>query len=165
MEKQHNYQKKGYYKTIQSSSWKTMKIKSLLKSDIINIISRLRILKVRWINPDNHNHIHRLRFKWTLQVKCEPAVRSKHISKQKYSKKKNQLLYSSIHLCTRLAYLYHVTIECSVSRYYDMIWNHTAVATSLFTVFPCKDFFHSHHYFSKYIADEKRICRAKFSSL
>ena len=130
-----------------------MKIKSLLKSDIINIISRLRILKVRWINPDNH--IHRLRLKWTLQVKCELAVRSKHISKQKYSKKKNQLLYSSIHLCTRLAYLYHVTIECSVSRYYDMIWNHTAVATSLFTAFPCKNFFHGHHCFSKYIADEK----------
>ena len=153
MEKQHKYQKKGYYKTIQSSSWKTMKIKSLLKSDIINILSRLRILKVRWINPDNH--IHRLRFKWTLQVKCELAVRSKHISKQKYSKKKNQLLYSSIHLCTRLAYLYHVTIECSVSRYYDMIWNHTAVATSFFTTFPCEDFSHSHHCFSKYIADEE----------
>ncbi len=148
---------------IQSSSWKTMKIKSLLKSDIIIVISRLRILKVRWINPDND--IHRLRFKWTLQDKWELDVRSKHISKQKYSKRKLVFLYSSIHLCTRLAYLYHVTIECSVSRYYDMIWNHTAVATSLFTAFLCKDFFHCHHCSSKYIADEKRICRAKFSSL
>ena len=161
MEKQHKNQKQGYYEIIQSSSWKTMKIKSLLKSDII--ISRLRILKVRWNNPDNHNHIHRLRFKWTLQVKCEPAVRSKHISKQKYSKRKLVFLYSSIHLCTRLAYLYHVTIECSVSRYYDMIWNHTAVSTSLSTDFPYKNYFYGHHCF--YIADEKRICRVKFPSL
>ena len=84
------------------------------------------------------------------------GIGSKHISKQKNSKRKLVFLYSSIYLCTRLAYLYHVTIECSVSRYYDMIWNHT-VATSLFTAFPCKDFFHSHHCFSKYIADEKRI--------
>ncbi len=71
---------------IQSSSWKTMKIKSLLKSDIIIVISRLRILKVRWINPDNH--IHRLRLKWTLQDKCELDIRSKHVSKQKYSTRK-----------------------------------------------------------------------------
>ncbi len=147
---------------IQSSSWKTMKIKSLLKSDIIIVISRLRILKVRWINPDNY--IHRLRFKWTLQDKWELDVKSKHISKQNILQE-NQLLYSSIHLCTSLAYLYHVPIECSASRYYDMIWNHTAVATSLFTVFPYEDFFHGHHCFSKYITDEKRICRAKFSSL
>ena len=85
------------------------------------------------------------------------GIWSKHISKQKKSKRKPVFLYSSIHLCTRLAYLYHVTIECSVSRYYDMIWNHTAVATSLFIAFPCEDLFHSHHCFSKYIADEKRI--------
>jgi hypothetical protein len=141
-----------------------MEVKSLLKSDIIIVISRLCILKVRWINPNNH--IHRLKLKLTLQDKSELVIRSKHISKQKsYSKKKKPVLYSSIHLCTRLAYLYHVTIECSVSRYYDMIWNHTAVATSLFTVFPCENLFHGHHCFSKYIADQRRICRAKFSSL
>ncbi len=139
---------------IQNASWKTMKIKHLLKSYIIIVISRPLILKVRWINPDNH--IHRLRIKWTLQDKNELEIRSKHISKQKsYSKKEKPVLYSSIHLCTRLAYLYHVTIECSVSRYYDMIWNHTAVATSFFTTFPCEDFSHSHHCFSKYIADEE----------
>ncbi len=148
---------------IQSSSWKTMKIKSLLKSDIIIVISRLRILKVRWINPDNH--MHRLRLKWTLQEKCEPEFKVNIYQNKNHTLKENQFLYSSIHLCTRLAYLYHMTIECSVSRYYDMIWNHTAVATSIFTAFPCKDFFHSHHCFSKYIADEKRICRVKFSSL
>ncbi len=147
-----------------------MKIKSLLKSEIIIVISRPLILKVRWISPDNHNHIHRLRLKWTLQDKCELDVKSKHISKQNILKEIQKLvflkfLYSSIYLCTRLAYLYHATIECSVSRYYDMIWNHTAVATSLFTVFPYENFFHGHHCFSKYIADEKRTCRAKFSSL
>ena len=79
--------------------------------------------------------------------------------------KKKPVLYSSVYLCTRLAYLYHATIECSVSRCYDMIWNHTAVSTSLFTDFPLKNFFNGHHCFSKYIADEKRICRVKFSSL
>ena len=110
---------------------------------------------MRKINPDNH--IHRLRFKWTLQDKCELELEVNIYQKKRILKRKLVFLYSSIHLCTRLAYLYHVTIECSVSRYYDMIWNHTAVATSLFTVFPCKDFFHSHHCFSKYIADEKRI--------
>jgi len=98
VEKQHNYQKKGYYKTIQSSSWKTMKIKSLLKSEIIIVISRPLILKVRWINPDNH--IHRLRLKWTLQDKCELEIRSKHISKQKsYSKRKTSsvLFYTLVY--------------------------------------------------------------------
>ncbi len=56
-----------------------------------------------------------------------------------YILKEKPVLYSSIHLCTRLAYLYRATIECSVSRYYDMIWNHTAVSTSFFTDFPCKN--------------------------
>ncbi len=79
--------------------------------------------------------------------------------------KEKPVLYSSVYLCTRLAYLYHATIECSVSRYYDMIWNHTAVSTSLLTNFPPKNFFNGHHCFSKYIADEKRTCRVKFSSL
>ncbi len=88
-----------------------------------------------------------------------------NIYQNKNNLQENQFLYSSIHLCTRLAYLYHATIECSVSRYYDMIWNHTAVAMSLFTYFPYKNFFHGHHCFSKYIADEKRTCRVKFSSL
>ena len=114
-----NIRKKAITKRSKAPPKRQWKLKSLLKSDIINNLSRLCILKVRWINPDNH--IHGLRFKWTLQVKCELAVRSKHISKQKYSKKKNQLLYSSIYLCTSLAYLYHVTIGYSVSRYYDMI--------------------------------------------
>ena len=63
--------------------------------------------------------------------------------------KEKPVLYSSVYLCTRLAYLYHVTIECSVSRCYDMIWNHTAVSTSLFTYFPPKNFFRDHHWFSK----------------
>ncbi len=44
-----------------------------------------------------------------------------------------------------------------------MIWKNTAVSTSLFTDFPHKNFFNGHHCFSKYIADEKRICRVKFS--
>ncbi len=79
--------------------------------------------------------------------------------------KEKPVLYSSVYLCTRFAYLYHATIECSVSRYYDMICNHTAVSTSLFTDFPHKNLFNGHHSFSKYIADEKRICRVKFSSL
>ena len=114
-----NIRKKAITKRSKAPPERQWKLKSLLKSDSINTISKLRILTVRWINPDNH--IHGLRFKWTLQVKCELAVRSKHIPKQKYSKRKNQLLYSCIHLCTRLSYLYHVTIGCSVSRYYDMI--------------------------------------------
>ncbi len=79
--------------------------------------------------------------------------------------KEKPFLYSSVYLCTRFAYLYHATIECSVSRYYDMIWNHTAVSTSLFTDFPHKNFFNGYHSFSKYIANEKHICRVKFSSL
>ncbi len=78
-----------------------------------------------------------------------------------YILKEKPVLYSSVYLCTRFAYLYHATIECSVSRYYDMIWNHTGVSTSLFTYFPYKNFFNGHHSFSKYIADEKRILPRK----
>ena len=142
-----------------------MKIKHLLKSDIIIVISRPLILKVRWINPDNHNQIYRLRSKWTLQEKCEPELKVNIYQNKNHILKENQFLYSSIHLCSSLAYLYQVTIECSVSCYYDMIWIHTAVATSLFTDFPYENFFHGHPCFSKYIADEKRTCRVKFSSL
>ncbi len=83
---------------IQSASWKTMKIKHLLKSYIIIVISRPLILKVRWINPDNH--IHRLRLKWTLQDKDELEIESKHISKQKsYSKRKTSsvLFYTLVY--------------------------------------------------------------------
>ncbi len=99
----------------------------------------------------------KIKVNWRLKVNI--YQNKNHIIKEK------PVLYSSVYLCTRLAYLYHATIECSVSRYYDMIWNHTAVSMSLSTVFPYKNFFHGHHCFSKYIADEKRTCRVKFSSL
>ena len=139
-----------------SSSWKVIS-KSLYPDHLS--------WKVRWINPDNHNHIYRLRPLWTLQEKCEPELKVNIYQNKNHILKEKPVLYSSVYLCTRFAYLYHATIECSVSRYYDMIWNHTAVSTSLFTDFPPKNFFNGHHCFSKYIADEKRTCRVNFYSL
>ena len=91
----------------------------------------VQTITTKFTDSDLNEHC-KINVNWMLEV---------NIYQNKNILQENQLLYSSIHLCTSLAYLYHVTIECSTSRYYDMIWNHTAVATSLFTVFPCKDFF------------------------
>jgi len=73
-----------------------MKVKSLLKSD--NIISKLRILKVRKINPDDH--IHRLRFKWTLQDKCE-LVFEVNIYQNKRILKENQFFCTLLYTCVQ----------------------------------------------------------------
>ena len=135
-------------------SWKVISLS--LYPDCVSWKWDELIQTIIFTGSDLNEHC-KINVNWRLEVNI--------YQNKNHTLKEKPVLYSSIHLCTRLAYLYHVTIECSVSRYYDMIWNHTAVATSLFTVFPCENFFHGHHCFSKYIADEKRICRVKFSSL
>jgi len=119
-----------------------MKIKHLLKSDIIIVYpdrlswkwdELIQTITTIFTGSDLNEHCKR-NVNWILIV---------NIYQNKNILQENQFLYSSIYLCTRLAYLYHVTIECSVSRYYDMIWNHAAVSTSLFTDFPYKNFFHA----------------------
>ena len=104
---------KGYYKVIKSSSWKTIKIKLILKSDkelwpTPSLYPDQLSWKVRWINPDSHNHFYRLRPQRTLQEKCEPEITSKHIPKQKfYSKRKT----SSVLFCI-LVYKICLPLSC-----------------------------------------------------
>ena len=89
-------------------SWKVI----ILYPDCVSWKWDKLIQTIIFTGSDSNEHC-KLNVNWLLEVNI---YQNKNILK-----KKNQLLYSSIHLCTRLAYLYHVTTRCSVSRYYDMI--------------------------------------------